>query len=341
MAIVRNFDGKSYSDPAIFALEREKIFFRAWQLIGDANEVSAPGQFVATNIAGCPIFVIRGQDAVLRGFRNVCPHRGAPLMEAKHGRCQGIQCPYHSAQFDDHGALKSDRLWFGTPTPPEMTGLHLTAISVQEWRGLLFVAIAPTTDLIAQFGDLPDQVGTTPIQEYVKSERREAVGNANWKCYFDQYNELWHTPQIHPSDKNVGIMQYRAEPMRGLIRMTTGTPEGKSAAYYGGKWMQCWPNWTLVLFEGGMKTVRINPLSATRFEAFHDFYFDNTAPEKAAARKQVADATLSIFGQDVGICERVMSNYLSGAFPEGGPMHPGHEYALIEYQQRIRSALES
>ena len=341
MGIVRNIDGKAYSDPQVFALERDKIFSRAWQLIGDAREVAAAGRYVATNLAGYPIFVIRGRDGVLRGFQNVCPHRGSPLVEAADGNCAEIKCPYHAARFDDRGALKTDGLWFGLPVPRELHEMHLTPISVEEWRGLLFVALAPTISLLEQLGDLPDQVGRTPIEKYHKTERRQVTANANWKSYFDQYSEVWHTPQIHPVDKNVGINEYRVEAMRGLVRMTTGTPEGKQAAYYGGKWMGCWPNWTLVLLEGGMKTVRINPLCPTKFEAFHDFYFEDLAPEKQAQRKQVADATLNIFAQDVGICERVLANYISGAFKEGGPMHPQHERALIEYQRRLRSALKS
>jgi choline monooxygenase len=341
VSIVRNIDGKAYSDAAVFALEREKIFSRSWQLLGAANEVSAPGQYVATNIAGYPIFVLRGHDGVLRAFRNVCPHRGAPLVEAAAGNCAEIKCPYHALRFDDGGALKTDEAVFGLPVPPELHSLHLAAVPVELWRGLLFVALAPTVSLIEQLGDLPAQVGTTLIEKYVKAERRQVMAAVNWKTYFDQYNEVWHTPQIHPTDKNVGIQEYRAEAFRGLVRMMTGTAAGKEAAYYGGKWMQCWPNWTLVLFAGGMKTVRINPLSAVQIEAHHDFYFEDMAAEQDAQRKQVADATLSIFSQDVGICERVMANYLSGSFNQGGPMHPQHETALIEYQNRVREALRS
>lgn len=336
----RNFNGEAYSDLRVFALEREKIFSRAWQLIGDAGLIAVPGQFTTTNVAGYPIFVIRGQDGTLRGFINVCPHRGAPILETGFGNCPELKCPYHAARFDDAGRIKTDELWFGLPVPSELADMHLTPIAVELWRGLLFVALSPVTSLEEQLGDLPSQVGQRPIETYLKAERRQYVIDANWKSYFDQYNEIWHSPQMHPADKNVGIIDYRAEAMRGLVRMTTGTSEGEDAAYYGGKWMQCWPNWTLVLFAGGMKTVRINPLSPSKFEATHDFYFEDLAPEREAERKQVADATISIFFQDTSICERVMASYVSGAFRRGGVMHPQHETALIEYQKLLRDALD-
>ncbi|MGH6977955.1 MAG: aromatic ring-hydroxylating oxygenase subunit alpha, partial [Brevundimonas sp.] len=297
--VVRNFGSDSYADPGVYALEREKIFARSWQLLGPSSAVAKPGQYVATNIANYPIIIIRGQDDVLRGFLNVCPHRGASLLPTGEGVCAGLRCPYHDAQFDDAGAL-TNKVWFGEPTPRELASLHLTPISVRDWKGLLIAAIKPEQDLEAQLGDAIGQVGETPIQTYTHVERRTVEIAANWKSYFDQYNEIWHTPQIHPADKNVGIQGYAAEAMNGLIRMTTGKDDQAAAdgAYYGGKWMQMWPNWTLVLLKGGMKTVRINPVAADKFEAYHDFYFESLAPEGAADRQKVADATLSIFMQD-------------------------------------------
>jgi choline monooxygenase len=335
-----NFGSDSYADPAIYALEREKIFRRAWQLLGPAALVAAPGQYITADIANVPIFIIRGQDGVLRGFHNVCPHRGATLLQAS-GRCAEVRCPYHDAHFDDGGQLANTE-WFGDAVPKELAGLRLTPIAVKEWRGLLLAAISPVEEAVTQLGDAPGEVGDTPIETYTHAERRTVSVAANWKSYFDQYNEIWHTPQVHPADKNVGIHGYRAEAMDGLIRMTTapGDGAGASAAYYGGKWMQMWPNWTLVLFKGGMKTVRINPRAADRFEADHDFYFADMAPEGVAERQRVADATLSIFMQDSAMIESLMRNYRASAYAPG-PMHPTHERALIEYQRRIKAALNS
>lgn len=335
-----NFGSDDYADPAIYAQERQNIFHRAWQLLGPASMVAAPGQYITADIANMPIIVIRGQDGVLRGFVNVCPHRGATLLKGQ-GSCAAIRCPYHDALFGDEGQLTTTE-WFGDPTPDELASLRLTPISTKEWRGLLLAAISPFEDAVTQMGDAPDQVGETPIQTYTHAERRSVTVEANWKSYFDQYNEIWHTPQIHPADKNVGIQGYRAEAMRGLIRMTTapGDGAGADAAYYGGKWMQMWPNWTLVLLKGGMKTVRINPVAADKFVADHDFYFADMGPETAEERKRVADATLSIFMQDSALIESLMRNYRLGVY-KPGPMHPHHERALIEYQRRIKAALKS
>lgn len=338
MPTAYNTTGEEYSSLQHFLLEREKIFNRAWQLICGSSELAGQGSYLATNIATIPIFIIRGQDGELRSFTNVCPHRGSPLFKDGSGICTKIVCPYHAAEFDSDGKFDLAGDWFGEPIPPELSSMRLNRISVQEWNGLVFVAIDPFEGLFDQLDDLVPQVGKTPISTYSHFESRQLTVNANWKSYFDQYNEIWHSPQVHPSDKNIGIIDYTAEPMKGLIRMTTGSQTGAEGAYYGGKWMQCWPNWTLVLFEGGMKSVRINPLSPTCFEAFHSFWFEDNSGRTNAMCRKAADATIDIFKQDAALCESVLPSYQSGAY-ETGPMHPVLEKALIEYQRRIRTAV--
>jgi hypothetical protein len=48
-----------YVDPSVYNTERMKIFAKSWQLVGRADQVAGPGQFVSKVIAGYPIFVIR------------------------------------------------------------------------------------------------------------------------------------------------------------------------------------------------------------------------------------------------------------------------------------------
>ncbi|HEX2784697.1 MAG TPA: Rieske (2Fe-2S) protein, partial [Ilumatobacteraceae bacterium] len=93
--MIRNLDPRLYFDPVAHQTERERIFWQTWQLLGPASQVAASGDYVATEIAGAKVFVVRADDGVLRAFRNVCVHRGARLLEEGAGRCSVIQCPYH------------------------------------------------------------------------------------------------------------------------------------------------------------------------------------------------------------------------------------------------------
>ena len=58
------------------------------------------------DVAGESVFVLRGDDGVVRGFSNVCRHRGSQLCDGASGQTKGvIMCPYHAWCYDLTGAL--------------------------------------------------------------------------------------------------------------------------------------------------------------------------------------------------------------------------------------------
>ena len=75
--------GRDYHAPEVFELEREKIFFREWYYAGRADEAPEAGDFFTVDVVGESILVVRGKDGELRGFYNVCRHRGSRLCDAE------------------------------------------------------------------------------------------------------------------------------------------------------------------------------------------------------------------------------------------------------------------
>ena len=87
-----------YTDPAIAVRERARIFRRAWQYVGRAEQIARTGDFF-TGVAGdVPIVVVRGEDGV-RAFINVCRHRRHEVVEGA-GNGRTLQCPYHAWTYD-------------------------------------------------------------------------------------------------------------------------------------------------------------------------------------------------------------------------------------------------
>ena len=70
-------EGRYYTDPAIMAAECERIFERQWYYAGRADEIAAPGQFIRRQVGRETVLLVRGKDHVIRGFLNICRHRGA------------------------------------------------------------------------------------------------------------------------------------------------------------------------------------------------------------------------------------------------------------------------
>ena len=71
---------EAYTSAEIFQRERESIFFRSWKYVAHVSELPSPGSFVTTSLVGQNLLLIRGNDEIIRGFFNVCQHRGHELL---------------------------------------------------------------------------------------------------------------------------------------------------------------------------------------------------------------------------------------------------------------------
>src|ERR1035437_3948096 len=92
-----------YRDASIWAAEKEKIFSRTWQVVGHGSQVAHPGDYFTTELMGEPLLFVRGSDAKLRGFYNVCRHRAGPPAEG-YGSRKLFRCGYHGWTYGRDGA---------------------------------------------------------------------------------------------------------------------------------------------------------------------------------------------------------------------------------------------
>ena len=49
-----------YADATTFAIEKEKIFARSWQVVGHHDQVAKPGDYFTTELMGEPLLIVRG-----------------------------------------------------------------------------------------------------------------------------------------------------------------------------------------------------------------------------------------------------------------------------------------
>ncbi|MDC0033685.1 Rieske 2Fe-2S domain-containing protein, partial [Alphaproteobacteria bacterium] len=68
-----------YTDPAIFALEMDRIFGQAWVYVGHDSQVPKPGDFITLTIGSQPVVMARHTDGKVYVIYNRCGHRGAKV----------------------------------------------------------------------------------------------------------------------------------------------------------------------------------------------------------------------------------------------------------------------
>jgi Rieske 2Fe-2S family protein len=194
-----------YFDDAIYAREQECIFHREWFLACREEQVAKTGDYLAVDVAGESILIVRTRDGTLRAHYNVCRHRGSRLVEesSRGTFAGGIRCPYHSWTYELDGRLRTaPYLEEADGVRKDELGLHRVGVDV--WGGFVFVNLTPESaaaqgrTLAAQLEGVPDRLKRYPLA--VLRIANTIVYNvaANWKVMLENYNECYHCAGVHP-----------------------------------------------------------------------------------------------------------------------------------------------
>jgi Rieske 2Fe-2S family protein len=195
--------------PEVFEEEQAKIFARQWVLVGHQSEVAKAGDFFLGDVlpspkgyggtsAGESIIVVRDKAQEIRGFYNVCRHRGTRLCEEERGHAAAIQCPYHAWTYGLDGRL------IGAPHMDEVRGFarneySLHPVKIGVWEGFIFVNLAnDAMSLDEWFAPLRGKFFQWNLPHLRSAKRVEYDVKANWKLMFENYSECYHCPGVHP-----------------------------------------------------------------------------------------------------------------------------------------------
>ena len=316
-----------YTDPRIFELEQHTVFFRSWLMVGRADQVREPGQFLTYQITGEPILIIRGKDGVLRGFFNVCRHHAAAVLTEPQGKAENLRCPYHGWTYDLQGALIHTPEFGGVANFDRLAN-GLVPIQAGEWHGWVFAQLdRDASPLKEQLGsDLVQRFEALNLGQFNWFERRSYLLNCNWKVFVDNYLDGgYHVPHIHRGLSSVlDPAGYKIETgARYCLQsspMTTDKGESQTALVRkGDRALYYWiyPNFIINIYEGVMDTNLVLPLAVDRTEVIFDYYFADVS-ESARERNGASIAVSErIQAEDVAICESVQRGLASRAYNTG------------------------
>lgn len=184
-----------YTDPAIYALELERIVYRNWILAGHASEWQAPGDYRSVAAAAESAIVVRGTDGELRAFANVCRHRGSRICLDDGGRADALICPYHGWRYALDGTLINAR---EMSVDFDRTPFGLKPLPLSVVHGLVFVAFAEPPPLSAARDALAEPMSWFGFESLQVAVRRRYAIPANWKLAIENYQECYHCAPAHP-----------------------------------------------------------------------------------------------------------------------------------------------
>lgn len=181
---------ENYYSRERFETELQQVLRRYPTPFCPSAAVAKPGDYVARTAAGMPLLVVRGDDGVVRGFRNACRHRGAQVAEGQ-GCARAFRCLYHGWTYRLSGELQH------VPHEEGFPGLDkdqhgLAPVNVMEKAGMIFVT-QDESDIGADLNGLPEFF--SPKQQIFDSG--DYTLDVNWKVFLETFLEGYHIKPAH------------------------------------------------------------------------------------------------------------------------------------------------
>jgi phenylpropionate dioxygenase-like ring-hydroxylating dioxygenase large terminal subunit len=301
----KTLPGAYYTSAEIYRRELEKLFFGGWIYAGHRSALPEKGSRALLEIDGESVLLVRDGEGSARAFYNVCRHRGSRLCteESIEGKAS-VRCPYHAWTYALDGAL------LAAPNMDEVTGFDradypLRSIPLAEWQGFLFISLGMRPEPFERhLAALAGKFTGLRLAELERVHRKTYDVAANWKLFFQNYNECYHCPTAHPllnrltpyrqSHNEFGEGAVLGGPMDlidpdGSMTMTgqrcapplggdrDGVDSGLPGRVY---YYSIFPNLFLSVHPDYVLVHRIEPLAVDRTRVVCDWLFD---PEAVAA----------------------------------------------------------
>jgi phenylpropionate dioxygenase-like ring-hydroxylating dioxygenase large terminal subunit len=205
----RTLPPAAYFDAAYYEWELEHVLKPEWTCIAHVSQLPNPGDYLAFDLFGESLVVVRGKDGHINTLSRVCQHRGMDIMPqglgyAERGNTRLFMCPYHSWTYELDGTLK------GTPEMQKTASFcrsdyPLPKYRTEVWEGFVFVTFNANAEPVAlQYADWQAQIAPW------KAGEMELVAEMEWDLAFNWKNmiENWMEPYHH-----MGIHQKTLQPM--------------------------------------------------------------------------------------------------------------------------------
>lgn len=337
MAAIETLPAHLYSDPATFAEERTRIFAREWMLVAHAGQLANPGDFVTAEIAGKPIFVLRGRDGTLRGFHNVCRHRASPILLASSGQCSVLRCPYHGWVYDQTGQLRKAPGFEDVALDPDAWSLW--PVRVESWNELVFACLDDATPKLTDWlGDIVPVADAYPpisaLRFYGETTRKAPT---DWKAYADNSCEGYHLSHVHQALSSM-LVKDRTEivPVENgrFVRFNVEYDLGADLPPVPGVWIYKFPATLMIFSSRGATIDQVTPTAAGKMKIFRWVWL---SPERNDGEAALSFAD-QVLREDMKISDLVQRNLAAGVY-DRGILSETREPGTIAFQRWYREAM--
>jgi phenylpropionate dioxygenase-like ring-hydroxylating dioxygenase large terminal subunit len=350
-----------YNHAELTRLELERVLRPSWQIVCHVNSIAKAGDYATFDLGGESILALRDRDGSIRGFHNVCRHRGARLLDGS-GNCPAtITCPYHGWTYRHDGGL------IGMPVRESFPGLDrsehgLKPVRVDIAMSFVWVCLAGDPPPVAKvWGQLADELLPYRLQDMVPlGPITEEHWPVDWKLAMDNYLESYHVPIGHPGlfrmftpdyddQKGVPGVARGLSWMRDKVssRWSEGLYQGligKAATHLPEDLRRCWrfysalPNLGIDVFPDQMDFFQVLPNGPGRcIIRGAVFGLPDERREMRAARYLSSRINTQVNNEDRWLCSRVQRGLASGSY-RPGPLSRLERW-MLEFHDLLRERI--
>jgi glycine betaine catabolism A len=364
-SLIPTLPGRYYTDPAIFALEQERVFETMWFCVVHGADVGTTGDFRTVPVGRENVLVTRSADGSAQAFLNVCRHRGAVLCAEETGSVKRtFKCVYHSWAYGLDGKLVAAPNLVNMPDI-DRTEFGLRRVHVREWLGYVWVCLAPdppsfATDVMGacaeRLGDL-ESLERYGIGSLAVGRRIRYDVNANWKLVIENFMECYHCSTIHPELVHVlpefargyaaqyyvghgaefgpGVQGFTIDGSPGMTTIQ-GIAEDQDRRYYA---VTIKPQVFVNLVPDHVIVHRMFPLAADRTIVECDWLYLPSVVESGDDLTRSIELFDRVNRQDFEACERCQPGMSSRSYVEGGVLVPS-EHHIATFHDWLRKRLD-
>lgn len=331
---ILTIDKKFYIDSQLYEQEKESIMMKTWQFAGHSSKLSELGDYFTFEIAGQPLFCIKGTDNEIGCFYNVCRHRAHELLKGE-GNCKRVSnliiCPYHGWSYNFDGTFKAGPNFKVVPNP-DLDKLCLTKVRLENFLGFLFVNLDPDAKPMDEwFPKVREELSDfVPFINQLKPIKWvEIPEKCNWKVSLENYSECYHCSINHktftkgvvrPSTYNVKpqgyCLRHTAE-CQNLERMTY--PIDLESNPHAGKYSSwcLWPLFVFQVYPGNvLNTYHWRVVDVDNIILWRGWYTIDGQPSDIIEKLAIQDRETTV-EEDIGLVESVQRGLKSAGYGQG------------------------